>query len=170
MSGPENCRNKISRTFKISWIPGELRNLDHLFIHHHLAMTFLGKTPLESRGWHSDGFGRTLIWVWQSRHQVLLFQRFFAVRHDLTSPPDRQENFNITALLIILNIVLLRSKHKQYMYLYKLTSFHCMWTVILGRHFTRRRTLPRFQRQQFQSQWLSMRTWLDDRYSYLKVK
>lgn len=133
-------------------------------------MTFLGRTPLESRGWRSHGFGRTLISVWQSRHQVLPFQRFFAVHHDLTSPPDTQKNFNITALPKILNILLLRSKRKQYMYLYKLTSFHCMRSVILGRHFTRWRTLPRFQRQQFQSQTLSMRTWLDDRYSYLKVK
>ena len=145
-----------------------MRNWELWIINHHLSMTSLGRTPLESRGSRCHGFGRTLIWVWQSRHQVFVFQQFCVVPLDLTSPPDRQENVNINALLKIVNIFF--CKHKQHTYLYKITSFHSMWNVIFGRHFTQWRTLPRFQRQQFQTQRLSVRTWLDDRYSYLKVK
>ena len=81
-----------------------MRNWELWIINHHLSMTSLERTPLESRGSRCHGFGRTLIWVWQSRHQVFVFQQFCVVPLDLTSPPDRQENVNINALLKIVNI------------------------------------------------------------------
>lgn len=81
-----------------------MRNWELWIINHHLSMTSLGRTPLESRGSRCHGFGRTLIWVWQSRHQVFVFQQFCVVPLDLTSPPDRHENVNINAILKIVNI------------------------------------------------------------------
>lgn len=87
------------KDFRDSW---EIENSGYL-INHHLSMTSLGRTPLESRGSRCHGFGRTLIWVWQSRHQVFVFQQFCVVPLDLTSPPDRQENVNINASLKIVN-------------------------------------------------------------------